>query len=136
MQGGVAEPAALFWQSRPFRYVVNGLVATAVHFAVLTFNLKVLAFASAGLANLSVVVTDGPFTESVEQVVGFYLLESTDEADLHDVVRAVAAGPGLKPARIDGVIVYFALSREILLLVRGLWRREVKHGRDVQRRSF
>jgi hypothetical protein len=28
------------------------------------------------------VVTDGPFTESVEQVVGFYLLDSPDRADL------------------------------------------------------
>ncbi len=27
-------------------------------------------------------VTDGPFTESAEQVVGFYLVRSEDEADL------------------------------------------------------
>ena len=27
-------------------------------------------------------VTDGPFTESAEQIVGFYLVESTDEAGL------------------------------------------------------
>lgn len=27
-------------------------------------------------------VTDGPFTESVEQVVGFYLVDTEDEADL------------------------------------------------------
>jgi putative flippase GtrA len=31
---------------------VNGLVATAVHFLVLTFNLKVLEWNSAGAANL------------------------------------------------------------------------------------
>jgi len=29
-----------------------------------------------------VLATDGPFTESVEQVVGFYLVETTDRADL------------------------------------------------------
>ena len=52
MQASVAERATPFWQSRPFRYIVNGVFATAVHFAVLTFNLKVLGFASAGLANL------------------------------------------------------------------------------------
>jgi hypothetical protein len=40
----------------------------------------------------SALVTDGPFTESVEQVVGFYLLESEDEADLREVVRAFAEG--------------------------------------------
>lgn len=39
-------------RSELLRFIVNGLVATAVHFAVLTFNLKVLGFGSAGLANL------------------------------------------------------------------------------------
>ena len=34
------------------RYLINGLAATAVHFAVLTFNLQVLAWGSAGIANL------------------------------------------------------------------------------------
>lgn len=34
------------------RYVVNGVVATVVHFGVLSFNLNVLNFSSAGLANL------------------------------------------------------------------------------------
>jgi putative flippase GtrA len=34
------------------RYVVNGLAATAVHFAVLSLNLKVLHVPSAGLSNL------------------------------------------------------------------------------------
>jgi putative flippase GtrA len=34
------------------RYIVNGLVATAVHYGVLTLNLEVLKFDSAGLANL------------------------------------------------------------------------------------
>jgi putative flippase GtrA len=38
------------------RFVVNGLFATSVHFAVLTFNLKVLGFGSAGLANLCAAV--------------------------------------------------------------------------------
>ena len=41
------------WQlAQPFRYAVNGIVATAVHFGVLTFNLKVLQWGSAGAANL------------------------------------------------------------------------------------
>lgn len=44
------------WTARlnkqPIRYIVNGLVATAVHFLVLTFNLKVLEWNSAGVANL------------------------------------------------------------------------------------
>ena len=34
------------------RYIVNGLFATAIHFAVLTFNLKLLHIPYAGVANL------------------------------------------------------------------------------------
>ena len=34
------------------RYVVNGVVATGVHFGVLSFNLHALRIESAGLANL------------------------------------------------------------------------------------
>lgn len=34
------------------RYVVNGVLATGVHFAVLAFNMEVVGFASAGLANV------------------------------------------------------------------------------------
>ena len=39
-------------QAQAARYVVNGIVATAVHYAVLQFNLSVLRIPSAGLANL------------------------------------------------------------------------------------
>ena len=42
---------ALFAQ-QSVRYLINGLAATAVHFAVLTFNLTVLGWRSAGIANL------------------------------------------------------------------------------------
>jgi hypothetical protein len=37
-------------------------------------------------------VTQGPFAETAEQIVGFYLLETEDSADLVDVVRAFAEG--------------------------------------------
>ena len=40
----------------------------------------------------SAIVTDGPFTESTEQMVGFYLIESCDETDLLEVVRSFAEG--------------------------------------------
>jgi len=33
------------------RYIINGVVATAVHYGVLTANLNIFAFESAGLAN-------------------------------------------------------------------------------------
>ena len=38
--------------SQPVRYLINGLAATGIHFFVLTFNLKVLGWSSAGIANL------------------------------------------------------------------------------------
>ena len=38
-------------RNRPFRYVVNGGVATAVHFLVLVFSIQVLNWSSAGVAN-------------------------------------------------------------------------------------
>ena len=38
-----------------------------------------------------VLVTDGPFTESVEQVVGFYLVESDDRPDLVRICSQFAA---------------------------------------------
>lgn len=33
------------------RYLVNGLLATAIHYGVLSFNIKVLGMPSAGMAN-------------------------------------------------------------------------------------
>ena len=36
-------------------------------------------------------VTDGPFTESVEQVVGFYLVETDDEGDLRAACERFAS---------------------------------------------
>ena len=38
-----------------------------------------------------VLVTDGPFTESAEQIVGFYLVESEDEAGLRAACERFAA---------------------------------------------
>lgn len=38
--------------SQPLRFIANGLLATAVHYAVLTLCIEVLGFRSAGLANL------------------------------------------------------------------------------------
>ncbi|MDO8370155.1 MAG: GtrA family protein [Candidatus Nitrotoga sp.] len=34
------------------RYIISGVVATAIHYSVLTFNLNVLGMQSAGVANL------------------------------------------------------------------------------------
>ena len=42
-------------------------------------------------ASGGVLFTDGPFTESVEQVVGFYLVETDDRADLVRICGEFAA---------------------------------------------
>ncbi len=36
-------------------------------------------------------ITDGPFTESREQIVGFYLIESPDEAALREICAGLAS---------------------------------------------
>ena len=41
--------------------------------------------------NGGALVTDGPFTESAEQIVGFYLVETDDEADLRAACERFAA---------------------------------------------
>lgn len=49
------------------------------------------------------VVTDGPFTESVEQVVGFYFIESDDEADLREIcARFASRGELIEFRRLEG----------------------------------
>ncbi|MGZ6853114.1 MAG: hypothetical protein ACXVGC_03465 [Mycobacteriaceae bacterium] len=45
-------------------------------------------------------VTDCPFTESVEQVVGFYLVESDDEADLRAACERFARGELIELRRL------------------------------------
>lgn len=38
-------------RAQVMRYAINGLMATAIHFAILSFNLQVLGLPSAGVAN-------------------------------------------------------------------------------------
>ena len=48
----------------------------------------------------SSVVTDGPFTETAEQVGGFYLVETDDREDLLDCRKIIAAvGDGIEVRR-------------------------------------
>ncbi len=48
-------------------------------------------------------VTDGPFTESVEQIVGFYLVETSDPDGLVEVCRRLASsGDYIELRRLQG----------------------------------
>jgi len=39
-------------KSEIYRYIINGIVATAIHFTILTINIDIFKFTSAGIANL------------------------------------------------------------------------------------
>lgn len=45
------ETITWFIRQRSFRFLVNGAVATVVHLSVLVFNLQILQWSSAGVAN-------------------------------------------------------------------------------------
>lgn len=38
-------------QNEVVRYIINGIIATLVHFSILTFNIEILHIGSAGVAN-------------------------------------------------------------------------------------
>ncbi|WP_340538380.1 YciI family protein [Nocardioides sp. GXZ039] len=69
-------------------------LAARGHQLVMTHPLEpsAQAISMRNTARGSAVVTDGPFTESAEQVVGFYLIDSADEADLLEIVTEFAEG--------------------------------------------
>lgn len=66
------------------RYIVNGLVATVVHYAVLTFNLQVLGMTSAGAANLVAAI----FGITVSFLGSrYFVFSKTDEAMLPQLLK-------------------------------------------------
>ena len=66
------------------RYVINGIVATAIHYGVLTFNLEVLNFPSAGLANLAAAVF-GIITSFLGS--RYFVFRKTDETILLQAMK-------------------------------------------------
>jgi putative flippase GtrA len=86
------------FRQQPFRYLLNGGVATVVHFAVLTFNLKVLLWESAGLSNIVAAVCG-----TVVSFLGnrYYVFHSSVEPLLKQIYRfvfmyaVIAIGHGL-----------------------------------------
>jgi hypothetical protein len=56
---------------------------------------KVVRTASDG----SQTVTDGPFAESVEQLTGFYLIDTSDLDDLLEVCKVLGKGEGVIEVR-------------------------------------
>ena len=80
------------------RYVLNGLAATAVHFAVLSFNLHVLGMASAGLASF---------------IAAFVGIAASFVGSRHFVFRAAAG-------RLLPQLTSFAVLYALLAIAHGL----------------
>lgn len=66
------------------RYVINGLVATAVHYGVLNFNIGFLEFKSAGLANFTAAIF-GIGTSFFGS--RYFVFERTEEGMLHQALK-------------------------------------------------
>jgi putative flippase GtrA len=92
--------------SRPalevLRYGINGIVATGVHYAVLTFNLQVLAMPSAGLANL---------------VAALFGISTSFVGSRYFVFRQTEEGFLAQAAKFGGLYGVFALVHGAVLFV-------------------
>ena len=66
------------------RYGVNGILATIVHFSVLTINLKVLNFPSAGVANM-IAATVGITTSFLGS--RYFVFQKTNESILVQALK-------------------------------------------------
>lgn len=92
--------------SRPIleilRYGINGIVATAVHYAVLIFNLEMLSLSSAGLANM-VAALFGISTSFIGS--RYFVFRKTDESILPQA------------AKFGGLYIAFAVVHGAVLFI-------------------
>lgn len=92
---------ASWFNRQPVRYIANGLFATGVHFLVLTFNLKVLGWSSAGLANL-VAAAFGILTSFIGS--RYFVFQGSQEPLLKQVYRFMILYAGI--AALHGALMY------------------------------
>lgn len=96
--------------SRPafeiLRYGVNGILATVVHYAVLTFNLQVLSMPSAGLANM---------------VAAVFGISTSFLGSRYFVFRHTKEGILTQAAKFGGLYGVFALVHGIVLFLWSDW---------------
>jgi putative flippase GtrA len=96
------------------RYLINGLAATAVHFLVLTFNLKVLGWGSAGIANLVAAV----FGISVSFLGSrYFVFQGSVEPLLKQVYRFIFLYAAI--ALLHGALMYLWADRYGLNYIAG-----------------
>lgn len=88
------------------KYIINGLVATGVHFSVLSFNLKVLALESAGLANFFAAIAG-----ILVSFIGsrYFVFCNTDESIISQAVKFSGLYGFI--AILHGTVMYILVDR-------------------------
>ena len=83
------------------RFVINGLIASAVHYAALSFNLRVLEMSSAGLANFF-----AAWFGIAASFIGsrFFVFRNRDEAMAQQAMRFLASYAAI--ACLHGLLLY------------------------------
>jgi putative flippase GtrA len=79
--------SALTLNGEGLRYILNGIMAAAVHFAVLTFSMELLAVSSAGIANF-IAATFGTTTSFLGN--RYYVFRRVEEPIATQAARFVA----------------------------------------------
>lgn len=83
------------------RFVINGLIASAVHYAALSFNLRVLEMSSAGLANFF-----AAWFGIAASFIGsrFFVFRNREEAMAQQAIRFLASYAAI--ACLHGLLLY------------------------------
>ncbi len=83
------------------RFVINGLIASAVHYAALSFNLRVLEMSSAGLANFF-----AAWFGIAASFIGsrFFVFRNREEAIAQQAMRFLASYAAI--ACLHGLLLY------------------------------
>ena len=85
-----------------FRYLVNGTIATIVHFGVLQINIKYLSFTSAGLANIIAAIF-GIFVSFVGS--RYYVFQRKQQSVIQQLLKFI------------GIYILIAILHGFILLI-------------------
>jgi len=110
----IVQSEVSFFNKQPIRYIVNGLLATGIHFCILTFNLKVLGLESAGLSNMVAAV----FGISASFIGSrFYVFQGSREPLLRQIYRFIFLYAAI--TLLHGALMYVWVDRYALNYVIG-----------------